>query len=79
MAKRSATEVSGPEEGQAYAKVPATGGNAPRRSISVDEMGEFEDEWEDDLESDGEVVDGDEDDDEDESSACNSILTIVSS
>lgn len=67
MAKRSATEASGSEEGQAYAKVPATGGDAPRRSISVDEMGEFEDEWEDDLESDGEVVDGGEDDDEDES------------
>ena len=69
MAKRSATEASGSEEGQAYAKVLATGGDAPRRSISVDEMGEFEDEWEDDLESDGEVVDGGEDDEEGESSA----------
>ncbi|QRV97407.1 glutamate-rich WD repeat protein [Ceratobasidium sp. AG-Ba] len=62
MVKRTATETTNTEEGQAYAKVPATGPNAPRRSVSVDEMGEFEDEWEDDIESDGEVVDGDDDD-----------------
>ncbi|KAG8740489.1 ribosome biosynthesis protein rrb1 [Ceratobasidium sp. 428] len=65
MAKRPAAEAAGTEEGQAYTKVPATRGDAPRRSVSIDEMGEFEDEWEDDLESDGEVVDGGEDDDDD--------------
>ncbi|KAG8734574.1 ribosome biosynthesis protein rrb1 [Ceratobasidium sp. 414] len=65
MAKRPATEAAGTEGGQAYAKVPATGADAHRRSVSVDEMGEFEDEWEDDLESDGEVVDGGDDDEDD--------------
>ncbi|KAG8709676.1 ribosome biosynthesis protein rrb1 [Ceratobasidium sp. 394] len=67
MAKRPATETASTEDGQAYAKVPATGTDAHRRSVSVDEMGEFEDEWEDDLESDGEVVDSGGDDDEDDS------------
>lgn len=67
MAKRSSTDITGTNEGQAYAKVPATGGDAPRRSVSVDEMGEFEDEWEDELESDGEVIDGAGNDEEDDS------------
>ncbi|CUA67541.1 Ribosome assembly protein rrb1 [Schizosaccharomyces pombe 972h-] [Rhizoctonia solani] len=68
MAKRSATETAATSnEGQAYSKVPATGNDVPRRSISVDEMGEFEDEWEDELESDGEVVDGGENDEDEDS------------
>ncbi|CAE6362088.1 unnamed protein product [Rhizoctonia solani] len=68
MAKRSTTETTTTtNEGQAYSKVPATGNDVPRRSISVDEMGEFEDEWEDELESDGEVVDGGENDEDEDS------------
>ncbi|KAF8683462.1 Histone-binding protein RBBP4 or subunit C of CAF1 complex [Rhizoctonia solani] len=67
MAKRPATENAAENEGQAYSKVPATGNHAPRRSISIDEMGEFEDEWEDELESDGEVVDGGENNEDDDS------------
>ncbi|KAF8755886.1 Glutamate-rich WD [Rhizoctonia solani] len=67
MAKRPATENAAENEGQAYSKVPATGNDAPRRSISIDEMGEFEDEWEDELESDGEVVDGGENNEDDDS------------
>ena len=62
-------------DGQVNGKSQATGG-APSRAheaIGDDEMGEFEDRWEDDMESDEDVVDanGDEDledpeDDEDD-------------
>ncbi|CAE6507128.1 unnamed protein product [Rhizoctonia solani] len=66
MAKRPTTDTTA-NEGQAYSKLQATGNDAPRRSISVDEMGSFEDEWEDELESDGEVVDGGENEEDDDS------------
>jgi ribosome assembly protein RRB1 len=57
MAKRTVAEfldTSGPDDGHACAKAPAS---KPRRvSESVDEMGDFEDAWEDELESDEDVV-----------------------
>ena len=62
MAKRTASEflaASGADDGQASAKAPAS---KPRRvPESVDEMGEFEDAWEDELESDEDVVDAGDD------------------
>jgi ribosome assembly protein RRB1 len=56
MPKRAA-----PQEGQEgpYAKVPA--GAAKRDTEVPDEMGEFEDAWEDEIESDEDAVDGGED------------------
>ncbi|KAL4070760.1 WD40-repeat-containing domain protein [Scleroderma citrinum] len=54
MSKRSAAD--GQPEGQAYPKI---SGSAPRRNDTVaDEMGEFEDAWEDEIESEEEPVDG---------------------
>lgn len=54
MSKRSATEVV-TADGQPFAK--ASGSGSKRDDITRDEMGEFEDAWEDELESDEEVVD----------------------
>lgn len=56
MSKRSATEtISETNEGQAYAKIPGSGS---RREPAVNpEMGEFEDAWEDEIESDEDVHD----------------------
>jgi len=51
MSKRSATEVV--SEGQAFAKASSSG--AKREPVS--ENLEFEDAWEDEIESDEEVVD----------------------
>lgn len=62
MSKRTITEVT-QSPGQPYAK--AKSGGAKRDDASVDEMGEFEDAWEDELESDEEVIDGGEGEDED--------------
>ena len=58
MSKRTAaTETL--SEGQPYAKA---SGSGPRRSMgTADEMGEFEDQWEDEIESDEEVHDAGED------------------
>ncbi|KAF9015584.1 glutamate-rich WD repeat containing 1 [Cyathus striatus] len=58
MSKRAATEVIASEnqEGQAFAKVLPSGS---RRENVPNEMGEFEDAWEDEIESDEEVVDAD--------------------
>ena len=51
MSKRSAAE--GHTEGQPY---PKAHGGAPRRSdVAVDEMGEFEDAWEDEIEDEDPV------------------------
>lgn len=61
MSKRSATELvpSGIQTGEPFNKAHGTG---PRReNVASDEMGEFEDAWEDELESDEEVVDAGED------------------
>ena len=55
MAKRTATEVQTSSDGQPFSKAKANG--ARRVSdIDVAEMGEFEDAWEDEIESDEEVV-----------------------
>lgn len=55
MSKRSVTELQPvPEDGQAYLK--ASGSGSKREAVNPDEMGEFEDAWEDDIESDEEDV-----------------------
>ncbi|KAJ7651715.1 glutamate-rich WD repeat-containing protein [Mycena polygramma] len=56
MSKRSATELLTPATtaGQPYAK--ASGSGSKRENVASDEMGEFEDAWEDEIESDEEVV-----------------------
>ncbi|KAJ3507183.1 hypothetical protein NLJ89_g6454 [Agrocybe chaxingu] len=61
MAKRPANETD--VNGQPFQKVPASG--KKREAVVEDEMGEFEDAWEDDLESDEEVVDANDEKDED--------------
>ena len=57
MSKRTVTEVQTSNDGQAFSKVPT---NAARRDSSANnvEMGEFEDAWEDEIESDEDVVNG---------------------
>jgi ribosome assembly protein RRB1 len=56
MSKRSVTEIqSAQADGQAYAK--ASGSGSKRPEAPIDEMGEFEDAWEDEIESDEDVVD----------------------
>lgn len=55
MAKRSATDPS--SEGFVNAKTPRS--SEKRDGPSVDDIGEFEDAWEDELESDEDVVDAD--------------------
>jgi ribosome assembly protein RRB1 len=58
MSKRAAEDHPS-TSGSPYAKVPA---GAPRREPAApDEMGEFEDAFEDEIESDEDAVDGDED------------------
>lgn len=58
MSKRSATELA-VQEGEPLNK--AHGAGTRRESIAANEMGEFEDAWEDELESDEDVVDAGED------------------
>ncbi|KIJ65038.1 hypothetical protein HYDPIDRAFT_89267 [Hydnomerulius pinastri MD-312] len=53
MSKRSATDAQA--QGQAYLKAPLS--SAKRDEPTTDEMGEFEDAWEDEIESDEEAVD----------------------
>lgn len=68
MSKRSASDA---QDGQPFQKIAA--GGSRRDMPAVDEMGEFEDAWEDDIESDEEVVvDGNDENDED-----GSILAII--
>ncbi|KAF6766607.1 glutamate-rich WD repeat containing 1 [Ephemerocybe angulata] len=63
MSKRPAEASSSTQNGQAF---PKTNVNANKREVGVDnEMGEFEDAWEDEVESDEEVVDAGAKDDED--------------
>ncbi|KAF8632940.1 hypothetical protein AX15_001547 [Amanita polypyramis BW_CC] len=61
MSKRSATELapSAVQEGKPLNK--AHGAGPRRESVLANEMGEFEDAWEDELESDEDVVDAEED------------------
>lgn len=56
MSKRSVTEVQTSGDGQAYQKV-STSGSRRDKNDGNEEMGEFEDAWEDEIESDEEVVD----------------------
>ena len=60
MSKRTVTEIQTSSDGQAFPKVKP---NSARRANGVDvsEMGEFEDAWEDEIESDEEVVEGKQD------------------
>jgi hypothetical protein len=64
MSKRTVTEIQSPAkaEGQPFSKASASG--SKRENVSHDEMGDFEDAWEDDIESDEEVVDADDAEDE---------------
>ena len=57
MSKRSVTELQSTNDGEPFSKAAP---NGTRRSNGADiaEMGEFEDAWEDEIESDEEVVDG---------------------
>ncbi|KAL5519250.1 RRB1 [Sanghuangporus vaninii] len=57
MAKRTVTELQSSNDDQPFSKATP---NGLRRANGVDvsEMGEFEDAWEDEIESDEEVVDG---------------------
>lgn len=62
MSKRAADKDSTSQDGQSYSKAPRSSSSATKRpSLPPDglrtEMGEFEDEWEDEIESDDEVVD----------------------
>jgi len=71
MSKRSAAD--GQTEGQAYPKV---FGSAPRRNDVVDEIGEFEDAWEDEIE-DEEPVDGEVGQGEDGTRTCRLHLSWI--
>ncbi|KAH6916932.1 glutamate-rich WD repeat containing 1 [Coprinopsis sp. MPI-PUGE-AT-0042] len=62
MAKRPA-DPSTSAQGQAFSKAPVSANR--RESLPADEMGEFEDAWEDEVESDEEVVDAQANEDED--------------
>ena len=56
MPKRTANDaLLNVQADQPFNKMPATG--IRRETLSIDEMGEFEDAWEDEIESDQEVVD----------------------
>ena len=61
MSKRSATELASTsiQPGEPFNK--AHGPGLRREFVASDEMGEFEDAWEDELESDEDVVDAEED------------------
>ncbi|KAJ7631190.1 WD40-repeat-containing domain protein [Roridomyces roridus] len=62
MSKRSATEVLDAET-QPFPK--ASGSGSKRQNVTQDDMGEFEDDWEDEVESDEEVVNAEAAEDED--------------
>lgn len=61
MSKRSASDRT--TDGQAFAK--ASGSGAKRDEIEVNDIGEFEDAWEDEIESEDDAVDGEAEDGED--------------
>ncbi|KAJ7675381.1 glutamate-rich WD repeat containing [Mycena rosella] len=64
MSKRSATELLTPaSNGQPFTK--ASGSGSKRDNVAPDDMGEFEDAWEDEIESDEDVVDAEAGQDED--------------
>ncbi|KAG6877882.1 hypothetical protein C0993_002883 [Termitomyces sp. T159_Od127] len=57
MSKRSATEVSDIASKSARTNQNETGSSSRNEDANMDDMGEFEDAWEDEIESDDEVVD----------------------
>lgn len=57
MSKRTATGLDDPAAKNARTDRNATTGAARRDNVDMDEMGEFEDAWEDEIDSDEEVVD----------------------
>ncbi|KAG5644595.1 hypothetical protein DXG03_008073 [Asterophora parasitica] len=57
MSKRSGTELVDPTAKNARIFQNTTGSGSQRDNAGIDEMGEFEDAWEDEIESDEEVVD----------------------
>jgi ribosome assembly protein RRB1 len=59
MSKRSAGEIASSTTGEAFNKAP--GGGSKRPISADDEQGEYEDAWEDELESDEDVIDAGED------------------
>ena len=67
MSKRTVTELqpSSSNDGQAFSKV---GSSGLKRESAVDdpEIGEFEDAWEDEIDSDEEIVEAENNGDEDE-------------
>ena len=65
MPKRAAVELQhhAIHSGQPYNK--ACGGGEKRESAAIDEMGEFEDAWEDEIESDEEILDAEVEEHED--------------
>ena len=66
MSKRSATELAPAsiQPGEPFNK--AHGSGLRREFVASDEMGEFEDAWEDELESDEDVVDAVEDEEQED-------------
>ena len=74
MPKRSANDT---QDGQPFQKTPASGN---RREVPVvNEMGEFEDAWEDEIESEEEVAGTDSEENEDglQSSFTSSVLILI--
>ncbi|KAG6862167.1 hypothetical protein C0995_004249 [Termitomyces sp. Mi166 len=65
MSKRSATEVSEIASKSARTGQSETGPSSKHEDTNMDDMGEFEDAWEDEIESDDEVVDAEAGDRED--------------
>lgn len=63
MSKRSVTETISASDGQAFKK--ASGSGLKREIVANDDMGEYEDAWEDEIESDEDVVDAEADGAED--------------
>lgn len=63
MSKRSADPIQGSHSGEPFPKASTSGS---KREINVEEMGEFEDAWEDEIESDEEIVNAEESQDRDE-------------
>lgn len=60
MSKRSASDRTA--DGQAFAK--ASGSGAKRDDTEANDIGEFEDAWEDEIESEDDAVDGAGDDED---------------
>lgn len=74
MSKRSVTEIHASSGSQAEPRKTPRGESKQREIAADDEMGEFEDAWEDELESDEEVVDAEAGKDEDGTSISFNIL-----